>query len=166
MRCFNAFNALLLACIVLMAGGSAFAASLPDGRTVTPIGFTIPVEGFASSEALSPDGKVLAVLSQDGGAIDVIVLGEDSRIIDRLSVPFATGMAWTTDGLFVTRGYTGTISRFTYTASDKGAVFTPKPELQVGGLLNGIAEDPATHRIIVARTAAKQVAIIDDTTGD
>ncbi|MBV8594985.1 MAG: hypothetical protein JOZ50_01925, partial [Candidatus Eremiobacteraeota bacterium] len=86
MRCFNAFNALLLACIVLMAGGSAFAASLPDGRTVTPIGFTIPVEGFASSEALSPDGKVLAVLSQDGGAIDVIVLGEDSRIIDRLSV--------------------------------------------------------------------------------
>ncbi|MBV8339223.1 MAG: bifunctional YncE family protein/alkaline phosphatase family protein [Candidatus Eremiobacteraeota bacterium] len=166
MRCFNAFNALLLACIVLMAGGSAFAASLPDGRTVTPIGFTIPVEGFASSEALSPDGKVLAVLSQDGGAIDVIVLGEDSRIIDRLSVPFATGMAWTTDGLFVTRGYTGAISRFTYTVSDKAAVFTPKPELQVGGLLNGIAEDPATHRIIVARTAAKQVAIIDDTTGD
>src|ERR1700730_17439498 len=74
---------------------------LPDGRTVTPTGFTIPVEGLASSEAMSPDGAWLAVLSQDGGAIDLIAVGEDAHEVARLSVPYASGMTWTTDGLYV-----------------------------------------------------------------
>ena len=160
----SVFFAICLFALVCLA--AAHAASVPDGRPLTPVGFTIPVEGFASSEALSPDGKTLAVLSQDGGAIDIIVLGEDSRLVDRLAAPFATGMTWTSDGLYVTRGYTGAISRWTYTFAKKSIVFSARPDLQVGGLVNGIAEDPVTHRIIVARTAAKQVAVLNDNTGD
>lgn len=139
---------------------------LPDGRSVTPTGFTIPVEGFASSEAMSPDGAWLAVLSQDGGAIDVIQLGEDAHLVARLSAPYASGMTWTSDGLYVTRGYTGTLSRFTYSPelSKNGPVFSSRPDVQVGGLLNGVAEDPVSHRIYVARTAEREVAVVDDGT--
>ncbi len=167
MRFFDAFNALLLAGVALAASSSAFAASLPDGRVVTPIGFTIPVEGFATSAALSPDNKLLAVLSQDGGAVDVIELGEHSALVQRLSTAWATGMTWTTDGLYVTRGYSGSISRFSYDpTTKKGEPLKALTDLQVGGLLNGIAEDPATHRLLVARTANKQVVMLDDKTGN
>jgi len=151
------------AVLVLPSEASALG-TLPDGRVVTPTGFTIPVEGFASSEAMSPDGLWIAVLSQDGGAIDVLSTGEDARTVDRLQVPWATGMTWTADGLFVTRGYAGTIARYAYSAelSKDSPAFTKRPDIQVGGLLNGIAEDPATHRIIVARTAAMEVDAIDE----
>ena len=156
-----------VACVALVATTSvASAAMLPDGRLISPIGFTIPVEGFASSEAVSPDGKYIAVLSQDGGAIDVILVGEDSRLVDRLSTPFATSMTWTGDGLYVSRGFTGNISRFTYNPDASGSPFTARPDVQVGGLVNGVAEDAATHRILVARTASKQVVVLDDRTGD
>ena len=140
---------------------------LPDGRIVTPAGFTIPVEGFASSMTLSPDGQWLAVLSQDGGAIDVIATGEDAHLVDRLSTPFASGMAWTSDGLYVTRGYTGLVSRFAYSAdlSQGAPAFTKRSDLHVGGLVNGICEVPSTHRVIVARTALKEVDVIDDASG-
>src|SRR5579871_6865812 len=94
----------LLLTFVLGCATIAQAAILPDGRAVTPAGFTIPVENFASSEALSPDGTLLAVLSQDDGAIDIITIGEHTKMSDRLKVPFATGMTWTKDGLYVTRG--------------------------------------------------------------
>jgi YVTN family beta-propeller protein len=140
--------------------------SLPDGRVVTPIGFTIPVEGFASSAAMSPDRRWLAVLSQDGGAIDVLSVGEDALLVDRIAAPFASGMTWTADGLYVTRGYTGLVDRYRYDAASKGSPsFTARPQMVVGGLLNGVAEDPATHRLIVARTAAREVDIIDDMAG-
>jgi YVTN family beta-propeller protein len=137
---------------------------LPDGRSVTPVGFTIPVEGFSSSEAMSPDGKWLAVLSQDGGSIDIVATGEDARLMDRLSTPWATGMTWTKDGLYVTRGYSGAISRFAYDSaqSTDAPVFNKRADIHVGGLLNGVAEDPATHRILVARTGAREVDIIND----
>jgi DNA-binding beta-propeller fold protein YncE len=139
---------------------------LPDGRLVTPVGYTIPVEGFASSLALSPDKRYLAVLSQQGGAIDVLLLGEDSRLVARLAVPWATGMAWTADGLFVTRGYSGLVSRFTYTPSDADTPsFAAQSDINVGGLLNGIADDPNTHRLAVAQTAMQQVVVLDDRTG-
>jgi len=130
---------------------------------VTPAGFTVPVEGFASSEAMSPDGKLLAVLSQDGGAVDVIAVGEHTQLVQRLSIPWATGMTWTKDGLYVTRGYSGNISRFNYNADAATDQLTSKgADLQAGGLLNGIAEDPATHRIAVARTADREVAELDE----
>jgi YVTN family beta-propeller protein len=160
-------KAMVLAAIAISVAASGVgAAMLPDGRTLTPVGFTTPVEGFASSEALSPDGTLLAVLSQDGGAIDVIVLGEHTQQVDRIAVPWATAMAWTKDGLYVARGYSGNISRFTYKTDASGApIFSARSDLHVGGLLNGIAQDPATHRIIVARTANKQVDVIDDRTG-
>ena len=134
---------------------------------MTPIGFTIPVEGFASSEAMSPDGRWLAVLSQDGGAVDVISVGEDAREVDRLSVPWATGMTWTKDGLYVTRGYTGLLSRFAYdaAASVDAPAFSKRPDVHVGGLVNGVAEDPISHRLIVARTGQRVVDVLDDRSG-
>src|SRR5271166_4112364 len=162
---------------VMMATALAFAATtfpasaaetatLPDGRSVTPAGFTTPVEGFASSEAMSPDGNLLAVLSQDGGAIDIIVVGEHTQLVQRLAVPWATGMTWTKDGLFVTRGYTGSISVFSYDPkADPNPLTSKGADLQVGGLLNGIAENPATHRIVVARTADREVAVLDAQAG-
>ena len=158
--------AALLACLAPSAPTNALGV-LPDGRIVTPYGFTMPVEGFASSEAMSPDGAWLAVLSQDGGAIDVLSTGEDARLVDRLPVPFASGMTWTTDGLYVTRGYTGEISRYAYSAalSTNGPAFTKRADVHLGGLLNGICEDPAAHRIIVARTAQREIDVVSDGTG-
>lgn len=161
-----AITSIVAAAIAIVAASTADAATLPDGRLVTPAGFTTPVEGFASSEALSPDGAYLAVLSQDGGAIDIIVVGEHSQLVQRLAVPWASAMTWTTDGLYVTRGYSGGISRFSYDPKATLNLLTSEgADLQVGGLLNGIAEDPATHRILVARTAAREVAVLDDQTG-
>jgi YVTN family beta-propeller protein len=149
-------------------GPGAAAGSLPDGRTLSPVGFTVPVEGFASGEALSPDGELLAVLSQDGGAVDVIAT-RDSVLVDRLPLPSATGLTWTTDGLYVSRGYTGIISRYTYTAGahKSPGTLAKRDDLNLGTwLLNGIAEDPSTHRIAVARTASQEVLVIDDTSGN
>ncbi|MBV8748832.1 MAG: bifunctional YncE family protein/alkaline phosphatase family protein, partial [Candidatus Eremiobacteraeota bacterium] len=136
---------------------------------MSPVGFTIPVEGFASSEALSPDGRWLAVLSQDGNAVDVLSLTSRPGLAERLSVQAATGMSWTTDGLFVTRGYSGTIARYAYdpSASKRTPSFAKQIDIQVGtsGLLNGITVDPATHRLAVARTADQQVVVMDDQSG-
>jgi len=163
-----ALAAFVAAASVAAAAATAAAYSLlPDGRSVTPIGFTIPVEGFASSETLSPDGRWLAVLSQDGGAIDVIAVGEDARQVDRLSVPWATGMTWTQDGLYVTRGFSGVVSRFSYdsAASQDAPKFTKRPDVHIGGLLNGIAEDPLTHQFVVARTAQREMDLVNDRTG-
>src|ERR1700680_228414 len=156
----------LIALAFSVVASGAHAGMLPDGRTLTPVGFTTPVEGFATSEALSPDGTLLAVLSQDGGAIDVIVLGEHTQQVGRIAVPFATAMSWTKDGLYVARGYSGNISRFIYKTDASGApLFSARSEVHVGGLLNGIVEDPATHEIVVARTASQQVDVINDRTG-
>src|SRR4029077_13736498 len=162
---------LVAAAAIVVAVATAVAAEaydlLPDGRSVTPIGFTIPVEGFASSEAMSPDGKWIAVLSQDGGAVDVIAVGEDAHQVDRLATPWASGMTWTKDGLYVTRGYSGAIARYAYdaAASVDGPVFSKRKDLQVGGLVNGVAEDPPTHRLIVARPAEREVVVLDDRSG-
>jgi hypothetical protein len=165
------FNLVIVAVTAALVASAASAADayslLPDGRSVTPIGFTIPVEGFASSEAMSPDGKWIAALSQDGGAIDVIAVGEDARQVDRLAVPWATGMTWTDDGLYVTRGYTGLVSRYSYdaAASTDAPKFTKRADVHIGGLLNGIAEDPMTHQFVVARTGAREVDLVNDRTG-
>jgi YVTN family beta-propeller protein len=157
---------LMLASSLIASSRAGAYNRLPDGRTVTPVGFTVPVEGFASSEALSPDGAYMAALSQEDGAVDVILLGEDSYTVSRLSVPWATGMAWTKDGLYVTRGYSGAISRFSYApGANNLPVFAPRPDLLVGGLVNGIAENPRTHRVAVARTANEEVLELDDRSG-
>lgn len=155
----------LVTMVLVLFVSAGHAATLPDGRAVTPVGFTIPVENFASSEALSPDGKFLAVLSQDGGAIDVITIGEHSMMSGRVSMPSATAMTWTRDGLYVARGYSGSISRFAYSVDKSGVpVFIARRDIVVGGLLNGIAEDPASHRILVARTANQEVDVLDGRT--
>ncbi len=153
----------------IVSRGDAATVFLPDGRTLSPAGFTVPVEGFATNEALSPDAEFLAVLSQDGGAIDVIDTRE-SMLAERLAVPSATNLAWTIDGLYVSRGYTGKVSRFTYArAAGKGGgpTFVKRDELSAGGvgLVNGIVEDPGTHRVAVARTADRTVLVLDDVTG-
>jgi len=155
----------LVAIAVFTAASGAGAGTLPDGRSVTPVGFTVPVEGFATSEALSPDGTLLAVLSQDGSAIDIIVIGEHTQQVARLTTLWATGMTWTKDGLYVARGYSGAISRFTYKTDAAGnPVFTARADLKVGGLLNGVAEDTASHRVVVARTGANEVDVLNDRT--
>jgi YVTN family beta-propeller protein len=158
--------AAVFAVVALTARSAAGLGVLPDGRTLTPVGFTIPVEGFASTEAMSPDGKWLAVLSQDGGAIDVISIGEDARLVDRLHAPWATGMTWNADGLYVTRGYTGAVSRWSYdaAASKDAPQFVQRADVAVGGLVNGIDEDPESHDIVVARTAQAEVDVVDDGT--
>jgi YVTN family beta-propeller protein len=163
MRMLIAACASLVACALSTAVALAYG-SLPDGRTVDPAGHIIPVEGFASSFTMSPDGQWIAVLSQDGGAIDVLSVGEDAMQVDRIPAPFATGLTWTADGLYVSRGYTGIVSRFRYdaSASKNGPALAARPDLQLGGLLNGVFEDPATHRLIVARTALHDVETIDD----
>jgi DNA-binding beta-propeller fold protein YncE len=139
---------------------------LPDGRTITPAGHVIPVEGFASSAAMSPDGSWLAVLSQDGGAVDILSNGEDSMLVERLEAPWATCLAWTADGLYVARGYSGAVSRFRYTSAKKATepAFEKRADLQLGGLVNGVAEDPSTHMLVVARTAAHEVDVFNDAT--
>ena len=67
-------------------------------------------------------------------------------------------MTWTTDGLYVTGGYTGTVSRFT----DDAKASNGRP---ASAYSSGIVEDPITHRIIVARTSEKEVAVLDDVSG-
>ncbi len=165
------FGASIVACLPL--GLVGIAGRTPDGRTLTPAGFTTPVESFASAMALSPDGRWLAVLSSDAGAIDVI----DSRasvLVDRLALPHATALAWTTDGLYVARGYLGKVARYADAGGSGGKSgkttvpqLQPRGELDAGpGLIGGIAEDPATHRLAVARTAEQQVAVYDDLTAN
>ncbi|GAC1582720.1 MAG: hypothetical protein NVS3B7_18130 [Candidatus Elarobacter sp.] len=158
----------MLATFALATPLLGLTATLPDGRSVSPAGFTIPVESFAASEALSPDGRWLAVLSVDAGAIDLIAM-DRSALAERLAVPSATAMTWTRDGLYVARGYTGTIARYAYdaSASKSAPALAKRLDVQVGsdGLIYGIAEDPATHRLAVARTAKRQVVVLDDQTG-
>jgi YVTN family beta-propeller protein len=163
MRMLIAACASLVACALSITVALAYG-SLPDGRTVDPAGHIIPVEGFASSFAMSPDGQWIAVLSQDGGAIDILSIGEDAMQVDRIPAPFATGLTWTADGLYVSRGYTGIVSRYRYdaSASKNGPALSARPDLQLGGLLNGVFEDPATHRLFVARTALHDVEMVDD----
>ncbi len=155
------------ACCALVTG-VAGAAVIPDGRTVSPVGFTIPVESFATQCVLSPDGKWLAVLTVDRGAVDIIDTHE-SFLVDRVVVAHATSLAWTLDGLYIAGGYTGKIARFGYDAkaSKTEPAFTKRTSLDLGpGLLNGVAEDPKSHRVLIARTAAREVVAFDDASGN
>ena len=163
------FVAALAACSVpLSSFGDVSSTRLPDGRTIAPVGFTVPVEGFASNETLSPDDAYLAVVSEDGGAVDIIDTKE-SMLAERLRVPGATNLAWTSDGLYVSRGYSGMVARFSYAKAeaDDGPAFTKRSDLDTGGpgLVAGIVEDPATHRVAVARSADGHVVVLDDGSG-
>ena len=167
----RAATALLCATIFLSSGAAparALTVVIPDGRTISPAGFTVPVEYFANRVALSPDGRWLAVLAQGAGALNVIATAT-SALAERIAIPEATGMTWSADGLYVTRGYTGAIARFAYdpSASKASPSLTKRLDMQVeaNGLLNGIAEDAGTHRLAVARTADREVVVLDDQTG-
>jgi len=70
--------------------------------------------GFPSNGVLSPDGSNFAVVSQDGAAIDILDTRE-SQMVERLKAPAASDLTWTTDGLFVSLGYTGKIAHYTVT---------------------------------------------------
>lgn len=162
------FVVALLVCFVpLETRGDVASTRLPDGRTIAPAGYTVPVEGFASNEAMSPDGSYLAVLSEDGGAVDVVDTRE-SMLAERLRVAGATNLAWTKDGLYVTRGYSGMVARFAYSrGTDEGPTFTKRTELDTGGpgLVGGVTEDPQTHRVAASRSADRSVVIMDDVAG-
>lgn len=86
-----------------------------------------------------------------------------------MNAPGATSLAWTADGLYIARGYAAKIARFTYdTATSKRAPkFAKRDDLPVdaSGLINGVSEDPATHRVAIARTANHEVLTLDDASG-
>lgn len=152
-------------------GAMPMTAILPDGRTISPAGFTIPVEGFSSQLALSPDREWLAVLTQDLGTVDVIRT-ESADVQRRLDLEGATRLLWTRRGLFVACGYTGKIARFKYDAAVSSPLFSGPalerlPDLTLGGgtLVNGLAEDATRRRLYVARTVDEEVAVIDESTG-
>jgi hypothetical protein len=76
--------------------------------------------------------------------------------VDQLALDAATGMTWTPDGLYAAQGYTGKVAHFLYgatmTKKSSGPAFSPWTDLDLGpGLINGIAEDAATHRLAAAR---------------
>jgi hypothetical protein len=155
---------LLLIAVLLPVRSEALVATLPDGRTVAPAGFGIPVESVASQVALSPDGKWLAVLV-DGAAVDVYST-DSSTLSSRLAVPNATRMLWTATGLYVAQGYTGAIARFTYNAkaSTDNISLTRIGDWRIGpGLISGMLETPESQ-FCVARTANREVACIEEQT--
>lgn len=87
---------------------------LPARRTDTVAGgFYGSGRGLRNERDAFTGRRVSPVLSEDGGAIDVLDT-EESLLAERLAVPAASGLAWTSDGLYVTRGYTGKVARFTY----------------------------------------------------
>jgi YVTN family beta-propeller protein len=170
MRRFITFGAALLA--LAPVGALPMTAILPDGRTISPSGFTIPVEGFASQLALSPDRLWLAVLTQDLGTVDVIST-ESADVERRLDLEGATRLLWTRNGLFVACGYTGKIAHFKYDAGKSsplftGPIFDRLSDLSLGSgtLVNGLAENTARHLLYVARTVDEEVAVVDESTGD
>jgi YVTN family beta-propeller protein len=148
---------------------SALTARLPDGRSVEPVGFTIPVGDFASAMVPSPDGKLLAVLCQGtkGAASVDVVDRKRSLVVARLDVVDASALAWTTDGLYAARGYSGVVSRFTLAGTAAKPAFAPRADLPIdaSGLIDGLVEDPQTHTLYAARTAAREVVAVDDRTG-
>ena len=158
-------KAAFLVCILLAMSSvlPVNAVTIPDGRALTPAGFTVPVDSFVTDEVLSPDGNWLAVVGQGSGAVDVIST-HDSRLKARLPIPGATAAAWTRTGLYVARGYSGRVSRFAYAGPQ--LQLAPLPDLDAGaGLINGVADEPVSHRLALARTAAREVDVFDDESG-
>ncbi len=159
------FLGLLLALVVAAPAGAAPGTTLPDGRRISPAGFTIPVEGFAAAAVLSPDGNDLAVVGMSVDAVDIVGL-KNSVLVDRLPVTGASAVAWTADGIYVARGYDGTIARWSVEPGAKRLALTKRADLSAGpGLIEGLAEDPATHTLAIARTADREVLELDDLSG-
>lgn len=78
---------------------------VPTNQVLSPAGFQVTFPGWPTDLALSPDGRLLAVLNSSGL---VLIRVEDRAIMQTL--PLArdgnsfTGIAWTPDGTAVTRG--------------------------------------------------------------
>ncbi len=164
------FLALVLAGALGAPGASAASIEtrIPDGRSVAPAGFTIPVGDFASAAIGSPDGRFLAVLCQGtkgNGSVEIIERRR-SVLLQRLDMPGASALAWTTDGLYIARGYTGIVARYTVDAAAKSLALAKRPDLAIGanGLIDGLVEDPASHLLYAARTASREVVTVDDRT--
>ncbi|MFI5389254.1 MAG: bifunctional YncE family protein/alkaline phosphatase family protein, partial [Candidatus Eremiobacterales bacterium] len=70
-------------------------------------------------------------------------------------------------GLYVSRGDSVEVSRFSYdsAASVDAPKFTKRSDVHIGGLLNGITEDPLSHQFVVARTGQREVDLVNDRTG-
>jgi len=162
---------ILLFCAPLR--GLSWIAILPDGRTIAPAGFGIPVNDFPSQVVLAPDKKAVVVLEQtgwSGAGFDVVTTTLGGRIEEHVDVPDASRLLWTSDTLYVACGYDGTIARFRYTPGKSvfGAPsFVREPDFTVGNLtlLTGLADDPVHHRLYVARTADHEIAVFDERTG-
>lgn len=146
---------------------------IPDGRTVAPVGFTIPFDGFPGSVAMSPDKKYVAVASLgDGNSLEVISAQyAQDRVVQHIDLPALWGgLVWASDGLYAAGGYSGTIYRFSYSGAAKqyfsGPPLVRGTDIQLdAGLTGGLAYDAPSHTLYVARPAAGEVDAVDVTSG-
>jgi len=152
-----------------MSAGASHAetakAVLPDGRTITPVGFTIALSGgFPGMVALSPDGSFLAVGDeQNPAAVDVVNV-QSARILQRVNLPGVWGgMVWTKDALFVSSGSKHVVYRFSWDPKQAyGTPLTRLGDVDLGpGFIGGIAYDAATKRLWAARTTKAELDAID-----
>lgn len=147
---------------------------IPDGRTIAPVGFLIPFDGFPGSLVLSPDNSYLAVGSiGDSNSLEVIssMYASDS-VAQHIDLPALWGgMIWSGNTLYASTGYSGKIYRFTYAGFGKkdftGAPLTRAADLQLNpGLVGGLAFDPSTHILYAARPVDNEVDAVDVTSGN
>jgi YVTN family beta-propeller protein len=159
----------MLALACSLSPATAREGALPDGRPIAPAGFTSPLEGFADAAAISPDREWFAVAAPDTGTVDIVATHakKAASFVARFSLGAASGILWTTDGLFVSSGYSGIVKHFTVAAPEKrgksGALtLVAAPDIALGpGLISGLAEDEATRKLYVARTANREVVGVD-----
>src|SRR4029077_8149163 len=142
--------ALVLSVAAVRGAGASrvwLSTQIPDGRTVAPVGFTIPFDGFPGSVAMSPDNKYLAVASLgDGNSLEVF--GAEyaaDKVVQHIDLPSLWGgLVWANDGLYAAGGYSGTIYRFSYAATGKqyfsGPPLIRGTDIQLdAGLTGGLA---------------------------
>src|ERR1700730_17886589 len=76
---------------------AALHSTIPDGRTVSPVGYIVPLGYFPTASAISADGKYLAILDQDSGnsQVEIVDLHYGTKIVQHFDVPeIYGGVAW------------------------------------------------------------------------
>ena len=63
------------------------------------------------------------------------------------------------------RGATQGVSCSYDSAASVDAEILKRSDVHIGGLLNGITEDPLSHQFVVARTGQREVDLVNDRTG-
>jgi hypothetical protein len=146
---------------------------IPDGRTIAPVGFVIPFDGFPGGVAMSPDTQYVAIASLgDGNSLEVLAAQYASdTVVQHVDLPALWGgLVWTSDGAFASSAYSGAIYRFTYAGAGKqdfsGPPLVRGADIQLDpGLIGGLTYDQTAHRLYAARPVAGEVDAVDVTSG-